>query len=100
MTINDLRFDWAFLQWVVMAVVGVYTWLIGRQSASQRELLELRTRLTALESHIASMPTQTQITELISKLSHSEAQLSGMTEQFSAITRRLETINNFLLQNK
>ncbi|ECG5643222.1 DUF2730 family protein [Salmonella enterica subsp. enterica serovar Poona] len=100
MTINDLRFDWAFLQWAVMAVVGVYTWLIGRQSASQRELLELRTRLTALESHIASMPTQTQITELISKLSHSEAQLSGMSEQFATVSRRLETINNFLLQNK
>ncbi|MGE0972883.1 hypothetical protein ACQFN5_26800 [Klebsiella sp. WOUb02] len=37
MGINELRFDWAFLQWVVMAVVGIYTWLIGRQSASQKE---------------------------------------------------------------
>ncbi|EGL4349460.1 DUF2730 family protein [Salmonella enterica] len=100
MTINDLRFDWAFLQWAVMAVVGIYTWLIGRQSASQRELLELRTRLTALESQIASMPSQAQITELISKLSHTEAQLTGLNEQFAAVSRRLETINNFLLQNK
>ncbi|MBS6189291.1 MAG: hypothetical protein KH576_10095, partial [Haemophilus parainfluenzae] len=54
--INELRFDWAFLQWAVMAVVGVYTWLIGRQSASQKELLELRTRITTVEAQIKSVP--------------------------------------------
>ena len=53
MGINELRFDWAFLQWAVMAVVGVYTWLIGRQSASQKELLELRTRITTVEAQPA-----------------------------------------------
>ncbi|RLM23705.1 DUF2730 domain-containing protein [Brenneria alni] len=83
-----------------MAVVGVYTWLIGRQSASQKELLELRTRITTLEAQVAQVPTQSQITELISKLSHTQAQLLGMSEQIAAISRRTETINDYLLQTK
>lgn len=100
MGIDELRFDWAFLQWVVMAVVGVYTWLIGRQSASQKELLELRTRLTTLEVQVKSVPTQSQITELIGKLSSTEAYLTGMKEQMSATARRTENIEAYLLQNK
>ncbi|HHF7579367.1 DUF2730 family protein [Klebsiella variicola] len=100
MGINELRFDWAFLQWVVMAVVGVYTWLIGRQSASQKELLELRTRLTTLEVQVKSVPTQSQITELIRKLSSTEAHLQGMQEQMSATARRTENIESYLLQKK
>lgn len=100
MGINDLSFNWQFLQWAVMAVVGVYTWLIGRQSASQKELLELRTRITTLEAQVAQVPTQSQITELISKLSHTQAQLLGMGQQIAAISRRTETINDYLLQTK
>ncbi|HAT2880312.1 MULTISPECIES: DUF2730 family protein [Enterobacterales] len=100
MGINELRFDWAFLQWVVMAVVGVYTWLIGRQSASQKELLELRTRITTVEAQIKSVPTQSQITELIAKLSRTEAQMTGMQEQMAATYRRTENIEAYLLQKK
>ena len=52
MNFNELTFNWQFLQWAVMAVVGVYSWLIGRQSASQKELLDLRIRITQLEEKI------------------------------------------------
>ncbi|WP_252147266.1 DUF2730 family protein, partial [Escherichia coli] len=98
--INDLSFNWQFLQWALMAVVGVYTWLIGRQSASQQELLELRTRITTLEAQVKQVPTQAQITDLISNLSRTEASLKGLAEQITAISRRTETINDYLLQNK
>jgi len=52
MNFNELTFNWQFLQWVVMAVVGVYSWLIGRQSASQKELLDLRIRVTQIEETV------------------------------------------------
>lgn len=100
MSFEELSFSWSMLQWAVLSVIGVYTWLIGRQSASAREMLELRTRLTTLEAQIAQMPTQSQVTELISKLSRTEAQLSSLSEQFSGVARRLETINSYLLQHK
>ncbi|HBQ0268353.1 TPA: DUF2730 family protein [Klebsiella pneumoniae] len=83
-----------------MAVVGVYTWLIGRQSASQKELLELRTRITTVEAQIKSVPTQSQITELIAKLSRTEAQMHMMQEQIAATYRRTENIEAYLLQKK
>ncbi|UUE71107.1 DUF2730 family protein [Pectobacterium aroidearum] len=98
MGINELSFNWQFLQWIVMAVVGVYTWLIGRQSASQQELLELRTRITTLEAQVKQVPTQAQVTELISNLSRTEAGLNGLMSQVTAISRRTETINDYLLQ--
>ncbi|KHS86528.1 MULTISPECIES: DUF2730 family protein [Enterobacterales] len=100
MGINELSFNWQFLQWVVMGVVGIYTWLIGRQSASQQELLELRTRITTLEAQVKQVPTQAQITELISNLSRTEAGLKGMGDQITAISRRTETINEYLLKTK
>lgn len=100
MGISELNFDWNFLQWVVMAVVGVYTWLIGRQSASGQELMDLRTRIVRLEEQIAQVPTQKQVADMMSKLSSAEAHMSGLNEKFDVVSRRLESINNFLLQNK
>ncbi|HIE4801231.1 TPA: DUF2730 family protein [Serratia marcescens] len=100
MPFNELRFDWEFLKWAVVTVLAFYTWLIGRQSASQKELLELRTRLTTLEAQVKQVPTQSQITELISKLSRAEAQMHGMQEQMAATYRRTENIESYLLQKK
>lgn len=97
---NELRFDWEFLKWAVLSVLAIYTWLIGRQSASQKELLELRTRLTTLEAQVKSVPTQSQITELIAKLSRTEATMQGMQDQIAATYRRAENIESYLLNKK
>ena len=66
----------------------------------QKELLELRTRITTVEAQIKSVPTQSQITELIAKLSRTEAQMHGMQEQIAATYRRTENIEAYLLQKK
>ncbi|XKM14250.1 DUF2730 family protein [Orbaceae bacterium ac157xtp] len=100
MNFTELTFNWQFLQWIVMAVVGVYTWLIGRQSASQKEFLELRTRITTIEANIAALPTQKQVTQLIEKLSRNEATLSGMSDRLSGLSQQLNSINQFLLKSK
>ncbi|CAI2420090.1 DUF2730 family protein [Serratia liquefaciens] len=97
---NELRFDWEFLKWAVVSVLAFYTWLIGRQSASQKELLELRTRITTLEAQVKQVPTQSQITELIAKLSRNEAQMQGMQDQIAATYRRAENIESYLLNKK
>ncbi|HBQ2443092.1 TPA: DUF2730 domain-containing protein, partial [Klebsiella pneumoniae] len=49
---------------------------------------------------IKSVPTQSQITELIAKLSRTEAQMHGMQEQIAATYRRTENIEAYLLQKK
>ncbi|MCO6555734.1 MULTISPECIES: DUF2730 family protein [Gilliamella] len=100
MNFNELTFNWQFLQWAVMAVVGVYSWLIGRQSASQKELLDLRIRVTQVEETVKSLPTQHQVTKLIEKLSSNEATLNQLSDRLSGLSRQLDNINQFLLKNK
>jgi hypothetical protein len=100
MNFNELTFNWQFLQWVVMAVVGVYSWLIGGQSASQKELLDLRIRVTQVEETVKSLPTQHQVTKLIEKLSSNEATLNQLSDRLSGLSRQLDNINQFLLKNK
>lgn len=100
MNFNELTFNWQFLQWVVMAVVGVYSWLIGRQSASQKELLDLRIRVTQVEETVKSLPTQHQVTKLIEKLSSNEATLNQLSDRLSGLSHQLDNINQFLLKNK
>lgn len=100
MNFNELTFNWQFLQWVVMAVVGVYSWLIGRQSASQKELLDLRIRITQLEENVKSLPTQQHVTKLIEKLSSNEATLTQLSDRLSGLSHQLNNINQFLLKTK
>ncbi|OTQ49333.1 DUF2730 family protein [Gilliamella apis] len=100
MNFNELTFNWPFLQWVVMAVVGVYSWLIGRQSASQKELLDLRIRVTQIEETVKSLPTQHQVTKLIEKLSSNEATLTQLSDRLSGLSHQLNNINQFLLKTK
>ncbi|MDF7667915.1 DUF2730 family protein [Orbaceae bacterium ESL0727] len=100
MNFTELTFDWQFLQWAMITVLGIYTWLIGRQSASQKELLDLRLRVTQLEETVKYLPTQHQITQLIEKLSRNEAVLGGVSERISGLSRQLDNINQFLLKNK
>lgn len=100
MNFNELTFNWQFLQWIVMAVVGVYSWLIGRQSASQKELLDLRIRITQLEETVKSLPTQQQVTKLIEKLSSNEATLTQLSDRLSGLSHQLNNINQFLLKTK
>ncbi|WP_334320122.1 DUF2730 family protein [Gilliamella apicola] len=100
MNFNEITFNWQFLQWVVMAVVGVYSWLIGRQSASQKELLDLRIRITQLEETVKSLPTQQHVTKLIEKLSSNEATLTQLSDRLSGLSHQLNNINQFLLKTK
>ena len=43
MIFDDTSFSLKSVQWIVMAVLGVYTWLTNRQAASNQEMMVLRT---------------------------------------------------------
>lgn len=93
MKFDDLRFDWSFVQWALMAVIGVYSWLVGRQSASAKEMLDMRIRITALEEQVKQMPSK-------SELARVEARLESAAQQLTTAVRRLDNINDYLLSNK
>ncbi len=100
MNITEMTFDFEGMKWLVMAVIGIYTWFIGRQSASAAELLELRTRLITLEAKMAQVPSQAQLHELVASV----AKLSGTVETVAAriepVARSVDRVENYLLNNK
>lgn len=96
MNLNELDFGFQTVQWLILTVLGIYTWITNRQAASANELLELRTRIVALEERIRHLPDHTAITELLGDMKAVRAQLDGM----QAISRAVDRINDYLLREK
>jgi len=100
MIFDDTSFSLKSVQWIVMAVLGVYTWLTKRQAASNQEMMVLRTRIIALEEHIRHLPDHTAITDLLGDMKAMRAELTGVKEALAPLTRSLDRINDYLLRDK
>lgn len=100
MSINEINFSFEATRWLVTGAIGIYSWLIGRQAASAKELLELRTRITTLEAEMRQTPSNTQITSLIGKLERLDARLEGVVDDIQPLSRALDRINDYLLNSK
>ncbi|WP_028684131.1 hypothetical protein [Pseudomonas chlororaphis] len=100
MNLNDLNFGFQTVQWLVLTVLGIYTYLTNRQTASAQELLELRTRIVALEEHVRHLPDQTAVTDLLGDMKAVRAELSGVKEALGPLARSLDRINDYLLREK
>lgn len=96
MNLTDLNFGFATVQWLMVTAIGIYSWLTARQAASAKELLELRTRIVALEEAIRHVPDQAAIAELLGDMKAVRAELAGM----QAISRAVDRINDYLLREK
>ncbi|AKA25691.1 DUF2730 family protein [Pseudomonas chlororaphis] len=100
MNLNELNFGFQTVQWLMLTVLGIYTWMIKRDAASAQELLELRTRIVALEEQIRHLPDQTAVTDLLGDMKAVRAELSGVKEVLGPLSRQLDRINDYLLREK
>lgn len=100
MNATDISFSFEATKWIVITVIGIYSWLVGRQAASSKELLELRTRITTLEAEMRQVPNNSKINELMGRLERLDARLEGVVDNMQPIGRSLDRINDYLLQNK
>jgi len=100
MDANELRFSFAFLQWLVTAAVGIYAWHIGRQSARVKETNELRERLIALEGQMKEVPSQVAMGQVAARLERLDAELGSNNRELKAINASLNRINDYLLNSK
>lgn len=100
MGVEDITFSFEAMRWIVTSAIGIYAWVIGRQSASAREMLELRTRLTQLEAEIRQVPSASELHEVARRLEGVDARLDGIAESVQPIARSLERINDYLLRQK
>lgn len=100
MNLQDIEISFGAMQWVLASAIGVYSWLIGRQAASAKELLDLRTRITTLEAQVHSVPSKDELLGLAGDLKGLRAELHGVREAVQTQTRVTDRINNYLLGNE
>lgn len=102
---------WLMLaQLLMMAVIGLYSWITSRQAASDKDLSEfkstatavesdLRERLATLEAELRAVPTAQVVHELSAALRGLEASLQGFGGRVDAMQRTVERVNDYLLNN-
>ena len=100
MNLEQLNFSFTAMQWVVLTVIGIYTWLTNRQAASTQELLVLRTRIVALEEHVRHLPDPAAVTNLLGDMKAVRAELTGVKDALAPLARSLDRINDYLLREK
>ena len=91
MNIEQLNFGFGTMQWVVIGVIGIYSWLVGRQTASAKEMLEAEMR---------ALPSHSKLNELMGRLERLDARMEGVVDSMQPISRSLDRINDYLLQHK
>ena len=100
MSFTDMTFSFEAMRWLVLSAIGVYTWIIGRQSASGAELLELRTRLTTLEAQLAQVPSQTQLHELVAMVERLRGGIETVAARIEPLGRSVDRVESYLLNKK
>lgn len=97
MQFTDMQFSFEAVRWLVTAALGIYAWFIGRQGASAAELLELRVRVTTLETQMKQVPSQQELHQLATNLARLAGSVEAVNERITPMTRSLERVESFLL---
>lgn len=97
MNLDDMQFSFSAVQWLIMAAIGAYTWMVSRAAATNKEVVDLRERIVALEADIKNMPTEASVRELIGRLERLTAHHEGTQKSIETLQYGVNRINDFLL---
>ena len=97
---ETLKLSFSEAHWVVITILGLYTWFINKQSASAKEMLDLRLRVVEFENAIKDMPSKLEIARLEGQLDSVKAQLNAANTSIQNVQRGVTRIENYLLDNK
>ena len=100
MNLDDMQFSFDAVQWLIMGVIGVYTWMVSRATATNKEVVDLRVRVVALEENIKNMPTEASVLKLIGRLERLTAHHEGTQQSIEALQHGVNRINDFLLNQR
>ena len=90
---ESVKFSFQEAHWIVITVLALYTWFINKQSASAKEMLDIRLRVTELESAVKDMPSKVEMEKL-------QGQLNTLNSQVEGVQRGVHRIENWLIENK
>lgn len=90
---ETLKFSFSEAHWIVITVLALYTWFINKQSASAKEMLDLRLRVVELENAVKDMPSKVDVAKL-------QGQVDALNQNVNSVQRGVTRIENYLLDNK
>lgn len=100
MPTDELRLWAGVLQWLITGAVGVYAYLIRRDSANASDLADIRNRVVTLEEKMRHTPDQNLVNALHADMKGVQARLDGIQQSLAPLSSQLDRINNYLLTTK
>jgi len=97
MNFDELNFGFETVRWLVVTAVAVYAWFVGRHSASARELLELRMRITRLEAELQQIPRQAEFHALALKFERLDSSVKALDRHIETLGATVTRIEEWLL---
>lgn len=97
---ESLMFGFTEMQWVVTTVLIIFTWYLKRESASAKEVLDLRLRVVEIENAVKDMPSKLEIARLEGQIESIKGQLNAANNSIAQVQRGVTRIENYLLENK
>ena len=97
---ESLKFSFSETNWIVGTVLGIYIWFVNKQSASSKEVLDLRVRVVELENTVKDMPSKLEIARLEGQVETIKTQLNAASNSIGNVQKGVTRIENYLLDNK
>ena len=97
---EGLKFSFCENNWNVGTVLGIYIWFVNKQSASSKEVLDLRVRVVELENTVKDMPSKLEIARLEGQVETIKTQLNAANNSIGNVQKGVTRIENYLLDNK
>lgn len=97
---ETLKFNFSEANWIVTTILGIYIWFINKQSASAKEMLDLRMRVVELENAVKDMPSKLEIARLEGQVETIKTQLNAANNSIGNVQKGVTRIENYLLDNK
>ena len=104
---ESLKFSFSEVQWVAITILTLYTWFINKQSASAKEMLDLRLRVVEVENAIKDMPSKLEIARLEGEMRQLNEKITSANERIvltntsmEKVERGVTQLTTYLLDNK
>ena len=97
---ESLKLSFSEAHWVVITILGLYTRFIYKQSASAKEMLDIRLRVTEVENAVKDMPSKLEIARLEGQIETIKTQLNSANNNIGQVQRGVTRIENWLIDNK
>lgn len=91
--LEEIKLGLSEVQWVFTIVLTILFWYLRRESASSKEVLDLRLHVVELENAIKDMPSKVDIAML-------QGQLNTVNSKLVSVDKGVKRIEDYLLTNK